>query len=57
MESVQTLSAVGSQNKDWGVGSGPGGELPVDDNLGRKRPQDCEGNGEEMPGLKEEVAK
>lgn len=25
VESVQTLSAVGSQNKDWGVGSGRGG--------------------------------
>lgn len=54
---VQTLSAVGSQNKDWDVGSGPGGGTSVDDNLGRKRPQDCEGNGEEMPGFKEEVAK
>lgn len=57
VEPSQTWSVVGNQDKDWHVGSGGEEELPADDNLGRKRTQNCEGNGEEVPGLKEEIAK
>lgn len=57
MEPSQKLSIVGNQDKDWDVGSGGEEELPADDNLGRKRTQNCEGNGEEMPGLKKEIDK
>lgn len=56
MEPCQKLSIVGSQDKDWDVGSRGEEELPADDNLGRKRTQNHEGNGEEMPRLKEEIA-
>lgn len=31
-------------------------ELLADDHPGRKRTQNCEGNGEEKPGFKKEVA-
>lgn len=53
----QTWSIVGNQDKDWDVGSGGEEELPADDNLRRKRTQNCKGNTEAMPGLKEEIAK
>lgn len=57
VEPSQTQSVVGNQDKDWDLDGGGEEELPADDNLGRKRTPNSEGNGKEMPGLKEEIAK
>lgn len=57
MELDQKPSIVRNQDKDWDMGSGGKEELPASDNLGRKTTQNGEGNGEDMPGLKEEIAK
>lgn len=53
----QKSGVAEKQDKAWNAGMGQEGELVADDKLGRKRTQNWEGNGQEKPGFKEEIAK